>query len=73
MGTTKDKELIDLIENLPDDLKKEVKDFAVYLLMKSKKKKRLSLNWKGKLSKYKNKFNSVELQKKAVEWRISSQ
>ena len=71
MKTIEDKELISLIESLPEDLKKEVKDFAKYLLEKSKTRKRLSLNWKGRLSKYKKKFTSVELQKKALEWRTS--
>lgn len=71
MKTIKDKELISLIESLPEDLKKEVKDFAEYLLAKSKTRKRLSLNWKGSLSKYKKNFTSMELQKKALEWRTS--
>ena len=71
MKTIEDKELISLIESLPEDLKKEVKDFAEYLLAKSKTKKRLSLNWKGRLSKYRKKFTSMELQKKALEWRTS--
>ncbi len=71
MKTIKDRELISLIESLPEDLKKEVKDFAEYLLAKSKTRKRLSLNWKGRLSKYRKKFTSMELQKKALEWRTS--
>ncbi|WP_029522923.1 DUF2281 domain-containing protein [Persephonella sp. KM09-Lau-8] len=71
MKAIKDKELISLIESLPEDLKKEVKDFAEYLLAKSKTRKRLSLNWKGRLSKYRKKFTSMELQKKALEWRTS--
>ena len=71
MKTIKDKELINLIESLPEDLKREVKDFAEYLLTKSKTKRRLSLGWKGGLSKYKKIFTSMELQKKALEWRIS--
>ena len=71
MKAIKDKELISLIESLPEDLKREVKDFAEYLLAKSKTKKRLSLSWKGSLSKYRKNFTSMELQKKALEWRIS--
>jgi len=69
METVKNEEIIKLIENLPEDLKREVKDFAEYLLTKSKTKKRLSLKWKGNLRKYKKDFTSVELQKKALEWR----
>lgn len=71
MKAIKDKELINLIESLPEDLKREVKDFAEYLLAKSKTKKRLSLSWKGSLSKYRKNFTSMELQKKALEWRTS--
>ncbi|GAB6072654.1 DUF2281 domain-containing protein [Venenivibrio stagnispumantis] len=71
METVKNEEIIKLIENLPEDLKREVKDFAEYLLTKSKTKKRLSLKWKGNLSKYKKDFTSLELQKKALEWRIN--
>ncbi len=71
MKAIKDKELISLIESLPEDLKREVKDFAEYLLAKSKTKKRLSLSWKGSLSKYRKNFTSMELQKKALEWRTS--
>ena len=72
METVKDQEITTLIDSLPEDLKKEVKDFTIYLLKKSKMKKRLSLNWKKKLSKYKDSFNSIELQKKSLEWRISN-
>jgi len=64
METIKNEEIIKLIENLPEDLKREVKDFAEYLLTK-----RLSLKWSGNLSKYKKDYTSVELQKKALEWR----
>jgi len=39
METIKNEEIIKLIENLPEDLKREVKDFAEYLLIKSKTKK----------------------------------
>lgn len=68
MKSVEDKELINLIEELPEELKEEVKDFVRFLLQKEKKKK-LKLNWRGKLSKYKNDFTSLELQKKSLVWR----
>ncbi len=65
METVRDEELLKLIESLPDNMKREVKDFVEYLLYKSSKKERkLSLNWKGGLSEYKDKYTSIELQKK---------
>ncbi|ACN98951.1 DUF2281 domain-containing protein [Sulfurihydrogenibium azorense] len=70
MKTIKDQELISLIESLPDSMKKEVKDFVEYLLYKSRKKQNLKLSWKGGLSEYKDRFTSLELEKKALEWRI---
>ena len=69
MKTMEDKELINLIEELPEELKEEVKDFVRFLLQKEKKEKKLKLTWIGKLSKYKNDFTSLELQKKSLVWR----
>jgi len=69
MKVLEDKELIGLIEKLPPNLREEVKDFVRFLLQKEKKKKKLKLNWVGKLSKYKKDYTSLELQKKAMEWR----
>ena len=58
---------------LPDDLKKEVLEFIEKLLKKSKgtnrKKKGFKFNWEGGLSELKDKFSSVELQHKSLEWR----
>ncbi len=39
METVRDEELLKLIESLPDNMKREVKDFVEYLLYKSSKKK----------------------------------
>lgn len=59
------------IKNLPPDLRKEVMDFIDFLLEKRRKQtcKKLTLSWAGKLSEYKDKYTSLELQKKALEWR----
>jgi len=69
MKAIKDKDLINLIEELPEDLIDEVKDFIKFLLKKKKEEKKLKLKWKGGLSKYKDEFTSLELQKKSLEWR----
>lgn len=59
------------IKQLSPELKSEVLDFINFLLERSKKEpgKKLSLDWAGGLKEYKNKYTSLELQKKALEWR----
>ena len=66
------KKLEDIIKELPEDLRKELEDFAQYLWEKKFKqgfkRKKLSLTWVGGLKKYRDKFTSLDLQKKALEW-----
>jgi len=59
------------IKKLPPDLRKEVEDFVDFLLEKTKykKEKNPKLNWIGGLREYRDKYTSLELQKKALEWR----
>ena len=58
---------------LPDSLKFEVLDYIEFLTNKyyNKKsfKKGLKFNWEGGLSELKEKYSSVELQHKSLEWR----
>lgn len=67
----KDIEII--MQELPEDLKKEVLDYIEFLLTKHKSKKieirKLKFDWEGSLSDIKDKFTSIELQHKALEWR----
>ena len=60
----------ELFQKLPDDLKREVIDYIEFLLEKKAKKKRgqLKLTWKGALKELRDKYSSVELQHKALEW-----
>ena len=60
----------ELIERLPPELQDEVYDFAQFLLEKKiqPKQKRLRMDWAGGLSEFRDKFTSLELQKKALEW-----
>ncbi|MCD6422842.1 MAG: DUF2281 domain-containing protein [Elusimicrobia bacterium] len=61
------------IKKLPPELYKEISDFIDFLLsrrtQKSRKKKKPTLNWFGGLEEYRKNFTSLELQKKALEWR----
>lgn len=61
------------INKLPDHLIPELNDFIDFLLIKyggkNIKKSKFKFNWEGGLSNLKNKYMSVELQHKALEWR----
>jgi uncharacterized protein with gpF-like domain len=65
------KSIDERIKNLPPALKKEVEEFVNSLLKKRKKKngKRLRQDWAGALRDYRGQYTSLELQKKALEWR----
>ena len=56
---------------LPPDIKQEVIDFTEFLESKRKiaGNEPLKFDWIGGLKKYKNQYTSLELQKKALEWR----
>ena len=62
--------LDELVEKLPPELQREVEDFARFLLetRKQTKSARLRLDWAGALSEFREKYTSLELQKKAMEW-----
>ena len=61
------------IEELPDHIIPEINDFIDFLLSKygSKKsdKNKFKFDWEGGLSKLNNKYTSIELQHKSLEWR----
>lgn len=61
----------EFFKNMPPDVRAEVIDFAQFLIEKKKKEKgkKLSLSWAGKLSEFKGTYSSVQLQKKANDWR----
>ncbi len=72
MNMQERKKLEDIIKELPQDLRKELEDFAQFLWEKKFKqgfkRKKLSLTWVGGLKEYRDKFTSLDLQKKALEW-----
>ncbi len=59
-----------LIEQLPPELQQQVRDFAQFLLDTKvrPKQKKLRLSWAGGLREFRDKFTSLELQKKSLEW-----
>ena len=60
------------LEELPEDLEREVLDYIEFLLRKygnKTKRKGFGFDWEGGLSDLKDKYTSVELQHKALEWR----
>lgn len=59
------------LKQLPPNLYEEVIDFIDFLITKkvSKRKKKPKLDWIGGLKEYRNQYTSIELQKKALEWR----
>ncbi|MGD0009988.1 MAG: DUF2281 domain-containing protein [Terriglobia bacterium] len=65
------KTLEELMKELPVELQQEVQDFASFLFETKvhPKRSKLRMNWAGGLSEFREQFTSLELQKKALEWR----
>jgi hypothetical protein len=61
---------VKLIRELPDELQAEVVDFARFLKESRARPKRTKfrLDWAGALRDLKDKYTSVELQHKALDW-----
>ena len=59
------------IDELPPDRRAEVEDFVDFLRQKCQEPEggRLSMKWAGALREYREKYTSLELEKKALEWR----
>ncbi len=65
------KSLEELVRELPLELQQEVQDFARFLFETKvhQRRAKLRMNWAGGLSEFRERFTSLELQKKALEWR----
>lgn len=65
------KTLEELIRELPPQLQNEVRKYAQYLVDTKVKPKRkyLRMDWAGGLKEFRGQYTSLELQKKALEWR----
>lgn len=61
----------EMIKELPPKLQKEVEEFVQFLLEKKAQKhgRKLRQDWAGALRDYRDQYTSLELQKKALEWR----
>jgi len=61
----------EIIRELPPHLRQEVEDFARFLLSRERKCAGVILkqDWAGGLSSLKGSYTSMDLQKKALEWR----
>ena len=66
-----DKSLLEKLEKLPAEKRQEVEKFVEALLNKQKPKTsaKLRQDWAGALRDYRDQYTSLELQKKALEWR----
>jgi len=63
-------EILEILGALSPDLQKEVIDFARFLMQKKVGRgKKLRQDWAGGLKEYRAQYTSLELQKKALEWR----
>jgi mRNA-degrading endonuclease RelE of RelBE toxin-antitoxin system len=61
----------EIVKELPPELQQEVEDFVQFLAEKWRRKAggKLRQDWAGALRDYRDQYTSLELQKKALEWR----
>ena len=59
-----------LMEKLPPDLQREVREYARCLLERKRhpRRKHLRMKWAGALREFRDQFSSLDLQRKAMEW-----
>ncbi len=65
------KSIEEMIRELPEDLQREVRDFVEFLAEKQARKRghKLRQDWAGALREHREQYTSLELQKKAQDWR----
>ena len=63
--------LEEIIKKLPPEYEQEVEDFVRFLIEKQSRKqgRKLRQDWAGALRDYRDQYTSMELKKKALEWR----
>jgi hypothetical protein len=63
-------EVVEATKELPEDLQSEVRDFARFLRENRapRPRRRLRQDWAGGLREFRDRYTSLELQKKALEW-----
>lgn len=59
------------MKELPPELRQEVEDFIEFLVKKRAQKqgRKLRQDWAGAIKEFRDRYTSLELQKKALEWR----
>jgi hypothetical protein len=65
------KPLEELVQELPPDIQAEVRDFIEFLLVKRARTPatKLHQDWAGALRGVREQYSSLELQRKALDWR----
>jgi hypothetical protein len=65
------KTIEEMIRELPEDLQREVRDFVEFLAEKQVRRHghKLRQDWAGALREQREQYTSLELQKKAQDWR----
>lgn len=65
------KKLEELIKELSPELRQKVEDFVQFLIEKRARThgRKLRQDWAGALRDYRDAYTSLDLQKKALEWR----
>ena len=63
-------DIMEKIQELSPELRREVYDFVDFLALKRpiKKQRKLRLSWAGALREFRDQYDSIALQKKALEW-----
>ncbi len=63
-------EVIESTKELPEELQIEVRDFARFLRQSRvpRPRRKLRQDWAGGLREFRDRYTSLELQKKALEW-----
>jgi len=63
--------LQELVQELPPDMRAEVRSFVEFLLAKRgrRAKRTLRQDWAGALRDYRQQYTSLELQRQALTWR----
>lgn len=65
-----EKDITEIIQQLPEVLKKAVLQYVESLLKEyNMKKKKFAFDWEGGLSELKDQYSYVEIQHNALEWR----
>ncbi len=63
--------IAELIEKLPPEMQKEVKDFAEFLMARRAGRQgyKLRQDWAGALKEFREQYDSLKLQEKSIRWR----